>query len=63
MTRITDLIGIKYPIFQGGMAWVADWHIAQRQAVLASSVSAALTRTGSATRSRSAGKQQTSRLA
>ena len=28
MTRITDLIGIKYPIFQGGMAWVADWHIA-----------------------------------
>ena len=28
MTRITDLISIKYPIFQGGMAWVADWHIA-----------------------------------
>ena len=28
MTRITDLVGIKYPIFQGGMAWVADWHIA-----------------------------------
>ena len=28
MTKITDLIGIKYPIFQGGMAWVADFHIA-----------------------------------
>ncbi len=28
MTKITDLIGIKYPIFQGGMAWVADYHIA-----------------------------------
>ena len=28
MTRITDLIGIKYPIIQGGMAWVADYHIA-----------------------------------
>ena len=27
-TRITELVGIKYPIFQGGMAWVADWHIA-----------------------------------
>ena len=28
MTKITDMIGIKYPIFQGGMAWVADYHIA-----------------------------------
>ncbi|MCQ2504578.1 MAG: enoyl-[acyl-carrier-protein] reductase FabK [Saccharofermentans sp.] len=28
MTKITDMIGIKYPIFQGGMAWVADHHIA-----------------------------------
>jgi len=28
MTRITDLVGIKYPLFQGGMAWVADYHIA-----------------------------------
>ncbi len=27
-TRITELVGIRYPIFQGGMAWVADWHIA-----------------------------------
>ncbi len=27
-TRVTELVGIKYPIFQGGMAWVADWHIA-----------------------------------
>ena len=23
-TRITDLIGIEYPIFQGGMAWIAE---------------------------------------
>lgn len=23
-TKITDLLGIEYPIFQGGMAWVAD---------------------------------------
>ena len=22
--RITDLLGIKYPIFQGGMAWIAE---------------------------------------
>jgi len=27
-TRITDLIGIKYPIFQGGMAWIADASLA-----------------------------------
>lgn len=27
-TIITELLGIKYPIFQGGMAWVADYHIA-----------------------------------
>lgn len=27
-TRITELLGIKYPIFQGGMAWVADYHLA-----------------------------------
>ena len=23
-SRITELLGIKYPIFQGGMVWVAD---------------------------------------
>ena len=23
-TRITKLLGIKYPIFQGGMAWIAE---------------------------------------
>ena len=28
MTRITELLGIKYPVIQGGMAWVADYHIA-----------------------------------
>lgn len=27
-TRITELLGIQYPIFQGGMAWVADYHLA-----------------------------------
>lgn len=27
-TRITDLLGIEYPIIQGGMAWVADCHLA-----------------------------------
>jgi len=26
-TRITKLLGIKYPIIQGGMAWVADHHL------------------------------------
>ncbi len=26
--RITDLLGIRYPIFQGGMAWVAEHHLA-----------------------------------
>ncbi len=27
-TRITELLGIEYPIFQGGMAWVAEQHLA-----------------------------------
>ena len=27
-TRITELLGIKYPILQGGMAWVAECHLA-----------------------------------
>jgi len=27
-TRVTELLGIKYPILQGGMAWVADNHLA-----------------------------------
>jgi len=27
-TRITNLIGIEYPIFQGGMAWVAEHKLA-----------------------------------
>ncbi len=25
---LCDLLGIEYPIFQGGMAWVADWSLA-----------------------------------
>ncbi|NBJ93999.1 enoyl-[acyl-carrier-protein] reductase FabK [Parablautia muri] len=27
-TRITQLLGIQYPIIQGGMAWVAEYHLA-----------------------------------
>ena len=27
-TRVTRLFGLRYPIFQGGMAWVADAHLA-----------------------------------
>ncbi len=27
-TRITELLRIRYPLFQGGMAWVADYHLA-----------------------------------
>lgn len=27
-TRITELLGIQYPIIQGGMAWVADYSLA-----------------------------------
>ena len=26
-TEITDLLGIEYPIIQGGMAWVAEYHL------------------------------------
>ncbi len=27
-TRITSILGIKYPVFQGGMAWIADAKLA-----------------------------------
>ena len=27
-TRITELLGLKYPIFQGGMAWIAEAQLA-----------------------------------
>ena len=27
-TRVTELLGITYPIIQGGMAWVAEHHLA-----------------------------------
>ncbi len=27
-TEVTDLLGIQYPIIQGGMAWVAEYHLA-----------------------------------
>ena len=26
-TRITELLGIEYPVIQGGMAWVAEYHL------------------------------------
>lgn len=27
-TRITELLGTEYPVIQGGMAWVAEYHLA-----------------------------------
>ena len=27
-SRICDMLGIQYPVFQGGMAWVADASLA-----------------------------------
>ena len=27
-TEISELLGIKYPVIQGGMAWVAEYHLA-----------------------------------
>lgn len=27
-TPVCDLLGIRYPIFQGGMAWIADGKLA-----------------------------------
>ena len=27
-TEITELLEIQYPIIQGGMAWVAEYHLA-----------------------------------
>lgn len=27
-TRVTQLLEIEFPVIQGGMAWVADWHLA-----------------------------------
>ena len=27
-TEITELLNIEYPIIQGGMAWMADYHLA-----------------------------------
>ncbi|MBR6328802.1 MAG: enoyl-[Lachnospiraceae bacterium] len=27
-TRLTELIGTEYPVIQGGMAWVAEYHLA-----------------------------------
>lgn len=27
-SRICDMLGIRYPVFQGGMAWIADASLA-----------------------------------
>ncbi|UCD58208.1 MAG: nitronate monooxygenase [Candidatus Hydrogenedentota bacterium] len=27
-TRLTELLGLEYPIIQGGMVWVSDWRLA-----------------------------------
>ena len=27
-TKVSSLLGITYPIIQGGMAWVAEYHLA-----------------------------------
>ena len=27
-TEVTELLGIEYPIIQGGMAWVSEYHLA-----------------------------------
>lgn len=27
-TQINEMLGIKYPVFQGGMAWIADGSLA-----------------------------------
>ena len=27
-TSITEMLGIEYPVFQGGMAWIADGELA-----------------------------------
>ena len=27
-TKITEMLGIRHPLFQGGMAWVADAKLA-----------------------------------
>ena len=27
-TRVTEILGTEYPVIQGGMAWVADYHLA-----------------------------------
>lgn len=40
ITEVTKLLGIQYPVIQGGMAWVAEHHLAaavSRPAALASS--------------------------
>lgn len=39
-TPICDILGIRYPIFQGGMAWISDGKLAgavSRRAASASS--------------------------
>ena len=32
-TRITEMLGIEYPIIQGGMAWVAEHNLAAEMCI------------------------------
>jgi len=43
-TRITEMLGIEYPIIQGGMAWVAEHHLAAAVSEAGLASSAAQTR-------------------
>ena len=27
-SKLCEMLGIQYPVFQGGMAWIADGHLA-----------------------------------
>ena len=33
-SAICEMLGIEYPVFQGGMAWIADGKLAERRSGL-----------------------------
>ena len=37
-TKITELLGIKYPVIQGGMAWTSDANLAAQALLLPAAV-------------------------
>ena len=65
-TRVTELLGIEYPIIQGGMAWVAEHNLAAARypmpADLASSEQVEHRLPGCVSRFRQQKKKPTSRL-